>query len=97
MPKDTITNLKIPCFYILLNGKFEKFNIVFYNIIKIVTQSNKYILHFKTMITDIEQGLINTVKKYFTKCIKNNILLSLPIRNNKNIKAFVLYKKDYKE
>ena len=66
MYKDRITEQKIPAFFILMNGKDEMFyNIVFENVINIITQRGLYKLSIKSIVTDSEQALVNSVEKNF--------------------------------
>ena len=66
MYKDVLTNLKIPGLYILMNGNKEEFyNLIFKDIIDIITLQNKYSISIDTIVTDSEKGLINVIKKFF--------------------------------
>ena len=68
MYKDVLTNLKILAFYILLNGKFERFyEIVLENLNKIINDNNKYIIQYETIVTDSEKALVNVFKKIIPK------------------------------
>ena len=68
MYKDLLTNLKIPDIYILMKGNKEEFyNIVFKDVIDIITLQNKYTIKIIAVVIDSEKSLINTVKKFFIK------------------------------
>ena len=66
MYKDILTNLKIPALYILMNGKKEEFyDLVFKDILDIVTLRKKYSININTIVTNTEKGLINIIKNIF--------------------------------
>ena len=53
MYKDIITDLKIPGIYILMNSKKEElYNMVFEDVIKLITWGGLKILNIKTIRTD---------------------------------------------
>ena len=69
MYKDIITSLKITGIYILLNSKKEAiYNYAFSGVLDILTLNGKIKLKVKTIVTDQEKALINTVTKFFPKC-----------------------------
>ena len=66
MYKDILTKLKIPALYILMNGKKEEFfDLVFKDILYIVTLQKKDSININTIVTDTEKGLINIIKNIF--------------------------------
>ena len=61
MYKDIITELKIPAFYILINGKLKSFyDTVFRSFINIVSDNGKINLNIKSIVTDSEKALMKT-------------------------------------
>ena len=66
MYKVLITDLKIPCFYVLLNGKYEIFyDYIFDSIYNIITNNNTIKINFQTIVCDGEIALNKIIKKYF--------------------------------
>ena len=66
MYKDIITELKIPSIYALLNNKSEKiYELVFKDVLKILTWNSLRELNVKTVVTDSEKALINNVNRFF--------------------------------
>lgn len=49
-----------------MNGNKEEFyNLVFKDVLDIITIQNKYSITMNTIVTDSEKGFINTIKKFF--------------------------------
>ena len=97
MYKDIITNLKIPGIYILLNGKNkELYDLTFDSIIKILTDDRKIELEVENIITDTEQALVDTIKKYFPNSQRIGCFFHYKKDIIRNIKAYCLYKKQDK-
>lgn len=68
MYKDTITELKIPVLYIIMNSKKEDlYNLFLESIYRLLSNNNQLNLELKTIVTDQEQALINNIKKFFPK------------------------------
>ena len=66
--KDIVTSKYLPCFYILMSNKTEIiYDMIFKSIIRILTQNNIYSLDIKTITTDTEIALINSIKTNFPK------------------------------
>ena len=66
--KDIVTSKYLPCFYILMSNKTEIiYDMIFKSIIRILTQNNIYNLDIKTITTDTEIALINSIKTNFPK------------------------------
>ena len=98
MYKDIITNLKIPAFYILMNGKKEiYYNIVFESIINIITDFRKIDIEIISVVSDSEKGLINTITKYFPNAQRISCYYHYTQDIVRNIKSYGLYKKEDKE
>ena len=98
MYKDIITNLKIPAFYILMNGKKEIFyNIVFESIINIITDFRKIDIEINSVVSDSEKGLINTITKYFPNAQRISCFFHYTQDIVRNIKSYGLYKKEDKD
>ena len=50
----------------LMNGKYKKYyEIIFENIIKIITQNNEFKLKINTIVCDAENALFTVIKKFF--------------------------------
>ena len=98
MYKDIITNLKIPAFYILMNGKKEIFyNVVFESIINIITDFRKIDIEINSVVSDSEKGLINTITKYFPNAQRISCYFHYTQDIVRNLKSYGLYKKEDKE
>ena len=98
MYKDVLTNLKIPAFYILLNGKYERFyEIVLENVNKIINDNNKYMILYETIVTDSEKALVNVIKKIFPNTQRISCYFHYKQDLIKNIKIYGLYTKKYKD
>ena len=64
MSKDIITNLKIPGFYVLIDGKSQElYDTLFNSLINLLTNDRKIELEVQSIITDTEKALINAIKK----------------------------------
>ena len=64
--KDIITADYIPGFYILMSNKTEiLYTMVFKSVLNILTQNNIYKLDIKTITTDTELALINSIQNTF--------------------------------
>ena len=97
MYKDKITELKIPGLYVLMNGKYKKFyEIIFENVIDIITQHNHYILNINTIVADAEKALINVIKKVFPN--SKLVICFFHYKQNiiKNLKKYGLYNDEQK-
>ena len=84
----------MPGLYILLNGKHEKlYDIIFNSIINIITQYHSYDLEVKIIVTDSENALYKTVKKYFPNSLR--IACYFHYKNDiiRNIRMYGLFKK----
>ena len=98
MYKDVLTNLKIPGLYILMNGNKEEFyNLIFKDIIDIITLQNKYSISIDTIVTDSEKGLINVVKKFFPTTRRISCLYHYKQDIILNLRIYGLYKKKIKK
>ena len=98
MYKDIITSIKIPCLYILVNSKKEiMYNYAFKGIIDLLTDSNKINLKVKTVVTDQEKALINSVINYFPRSQRIACLFHYKQDILKNLKTYGLYNKSNKE
>ena len=97
MYKDKITELKIPGLYVLMNGKYKKFyEIIFENVIDIITQYNHYKLNINTIVADAEKALIDVIKKVFPN--SKLVICFFHYKQNiiKNLKKYGLYKDEQK-
>ena len=66
--KDIVTAKYLPCFYILMSNRTEiSYDLVFNSIKRILTQNQIYSLDIKTITTDTELALINSIKINFQK------------------------------
>ena len=64
--KDYITDLKIPAFYILINGKYQiYYEIILNSVCNILTDYNKAEINIKAVVSDTGIALINAIKKIF--------------------------------
>ena len=98
MYTDIITNLKIPAFYILINGKHELFYMkVFESIINILSNNNKINFNFEIIVTDAEQALINVINKIFPNSRRINCYFHYTSDILSNLKSYGLYKKKNKK
>ena len=62
----TLIDLKFPCSYILMNNKNEKsYELVFKNLLNIITMDNSIDLKIISITTDFEKGILNAVKTVF--------------------------------
>ena len=98
MYKDKITELKIPGLYVLMNGKFKRFyEIIFENIINIITQNNLYKLNINTIVADAEKALIKVIKNYFP--ISKLVICYFHYKQNiiQNIRKYGLYNDKQKD
>ena len=97
MYKDIITNLKIPGLYILLNSKREiLYDLVFESIVKNIFDNNFGSLNLETIVTDQEEALVNSIKKFFPKCKRISCLFHYKQDILRNLKSYGLYKKSSK-
>ena len=97
MYKDIITDLKIPGIYILMNSKNEElYNMVFENVIKLITWGGLKILNIKTIVTDSEKALMNSVKKYFPSTQRVACYFHYKQGIIRNIRSYGLYKDSQK-
>ena len=98
MYKDIITNLKIPGIYILLNSKQERlYKLVFESIVKNIFDNFIEYYNLETIVTDQEQALVNTIKKFFPKCKRISCLFHYKQDILRNLKSYGLYKKIQKK
>ena len=98
MYKDILTNLKIPALYILMNGKKEEYyDLVFRDILDIITLRNKYLIIISTVVTDTEIGLIKIINKYFPTSKRIGCLYHYKQDLIRNLRSYGLYKKKDKE
>ena len=64
--KDIIIHDYLPGFYILVSNKSEQmYDIVLRTIYRILSQNNMYMLNIKTITTDTELALINSINSNF--------------------------------
>ena len=97
MYKDIITDLKIPGIYILMNSKNEElYNMVFEDVIKLITWGGLKILNIKTIVTDSEKALMNSVKKYFPSTQRVACYFHYKQDIIRNIRSYGLYKDSQK-
>ena len=97
MYKDILTELKIPGIYILMNSKNEElYNMVFEDVIKLITWGGLKILNIKTIVTDSEKALMNSVKKYFLSTQRVACYFHYKQDIIRNIRSYGLYKDSQK-
>ena len=97
MYKDLIIELKIPAFYILINGKKKIFyDYIFQSVYNILTENKKLDIKFKIITTDSEEALIKSFKKYFPNSIRISCYFHYIQAIIRNIKKYGLYKKEDK-
>ena len=95
MYKDIITELKIPAFYILINGKLKSFyDTVFRSIINIVTDNGKINLNIKSIVTDSEKALMKTIEKTFPKAQRIACYFHYVQDIVRNLKSYGLFKNE---
>ena len=98
MYKDIITDLKIPGIYILLNSKNEDlYNMVFEDVINLITWKGKKEINIKTIVTDSEKALMNLIKKYFPKSQRVACYFHYKQDIVRNIRSYGLYKDEMKK
>ena len=100
--KDIVTSDYLPGFYILMSNKTEiLYDLIFKSIIRILTQNNIYQLQIKTITTDTELALINSVKNNFAKSqrigcwfhLKQDLLRETKVLGLFNIKIKIIIQK----
>ena len=97
MYKDIITELKIPGIYALLNNKSEKiYELVFKDVLKILTWNSLRELNVKTVVTDSEKALINNVNRFFPNAQRVACYYHYKSDILRNIKSYGLYKNNMK-
>ena len=103
--KDVIISEYIPCFYVLMTNKTEvMYDLIFKSIKRILTQNNLYQINYKTITTDTEVALINSINYNFDNTtrigcwfhLKQNLLNQAKVcgllnKNNKNIDTNVTF------
>ena len=98
MYKDIITDLKIPGIYILLNSKNEDlYNMVFEDVINLITWKGKKEINIKTIVTDSEKALMNSIKKYFPTSQRVACYFHYKQDIVRNIRSYGLYKDEMKK
>ena len=71
MYKQLIIDLKIPAFYILINGKKKIFyDYIFQSVYNILTENKKLDIIFKIITTNSEEALIKSFKIYFPNSLR---------------------------
>ena len=95
MYKDIITELKIPAFYILINGKLKSFyDTVFRSFINIVSDNGKINLNIKSIVTDSENALMKTIEKIFPKAKRIACYFHYVQDIVRNLKSYGLFKNE---
>ena len=93
MYKGVITELKIPGIYALLNNKSEKiYELVFNDVLKILTWNSLRELNVKTVVTYSEKALINNVNRFFPNSQRVACYYHYKSDILRNIKSYGLYK-----
>ena len=81
-----------------MNGnKEEYYNLVFKDVLDIITIQNKFCISINTIVTDAEKPLINTVKKYFPNTRRISCLYHYKQDVIRNSHSYGLYKKMIKK
>ena len=97
MYKDIITDLKIPGIYILLNSKNEDlYNMVFEDVIKLISWQGLKKINIKTIVTDSERALMNSVNKNFPKAQRVACYFHYKEDIIRNLRTYGLYKNEMK-
>ena len=92
MYKDIITNLKNPGLYILLNSKKEiLYDLVFESIVKNIFANDLGALNLETIVTDQEEALVNTIKKFFPNSKRISCLFHYKHDILRSLKSYGLY------
>ena len=77
-----------------MNGKKEEYyDLVFKDILDIVTFQKKFSININTIVTDTEKGLINIIKKYFPTSKRISCLYHYKQDLIRNLRSYGLYKK----
>ena len=94
MYKDLIIELKIPAFYILINGKKKIFyDYIFQSVYNILTENKKLDIKFRIITTNSEEALIKSFKIYFPNSLRISCYFHYIQDIIRNIKKYGLYKK----
>ena len=86
---DNVLERYIPAFYIIMNNKNDcSYDLIFENVTRLINMGFREIKYFKTITTDNETALINSVKKFFPNIVRISCWLHL--KNNLEKKARIL-------
>ena len=85
-----ITNLKIPAFYILINGKHELFYMKVLESIINILSNNKKNYNFEIIVADAEQALINLINKILPNSKRINCYFHYISDILSNLKSYLL-------
>ena len=97
MYKDIITKEKIPGIYILMNNRNElSYNMIFEEVINLITFNRLLDLEIETIVTDSERALMNAVKTFFPKAQRVACYFHFKEDILRNLRVYGLYKEEDK-